>query len=56
MTPISPIRSRFWDVLFGTYAVPGVYIGAYGFEGTPVIDVLKRLIRPYLEWTKPLAK
>lgn len=42
----------FWDVMFGTYRVPGPYTGAFGFEGTPGNDILKLLLWPYLQWTK----
>ncbi|NQY98354.1 MAG: sterol desaturase family protein [Henriciella sp.] len=41
-----------WDVMFGTYRVPGPYKGAFGFEGTPGNDILKLLLWPYLQWTK----
>lgn len=44
-----------WDVLFGTYRVPGAYRGGYGFEGTPGNDVGRLLIWPFLQWAKPLA-
>lgn len=42
----------FWDVMFGTYRVPGPYKGAFGFEGTPGNDLLKLLLWPYLQWAK----
>jgi len=44
----------FWDVMFGTYRVPGRYTGALGFEGTPGHDLPKLLFWPVLEWGKPV--
>ena len=40
----------FWDILFGTYRVPGRYDGKYGFEGTPGNDTVRLLIWPYHQW------
>ena len=46
----------FWDVLFGTYRVPGWFDGKFGFEGTPGNDIVQLLIWPYREWVKYFAK
>lgn len=46
----------FWDVIFGTYRVPGPYKGAYGFDGTPGNDMMKLLIWPYLQWANALGQ
>lgn len=40
----------FWDVLFGTYRVPGAYQGGYGFEGSPGNNLVGLLIWPYRQW------
>ena len=40
----------FWDVMFGTYRVPGRYFGAYGFEGGPGNDLIKLIVWPYRQW------
>ena len=45
-----------WDVVFGTYRVPGPYHGKFGFEGTPGNDMSKLLIWPFLQWLQPLAR
>lgn len=46
----------FWDVLFGTYRVPGPYQGKYGFDGTPGNNPIKLLIWPYLQWAQALQR
>ncbi|MEM1086543.1 MAG: sterol desaturase family protein [Pseudomonadota bacterium] len=45
-----------WDVMFGTYRVPGPYHGKFGFEGTPGNDAVKLLIWPYQQWLGVLTK
>lgn len=40
----------FWDVLFGTYHVPGPYRGALGYEGTPGHDLSRLLALPVIGW------
>ena len=44
----------FWDVLFGTYRVPGRYTGPLGFEGTPGHEFTKLLLWPYLRWIEKM--
>jgi len=46
----------FWDVLFGTYRVPGAYKGPLGFEGTPGHNLPKLLVWPFLQWSKALPR
>ena len=45
-----------WDVLFGTYRVPGPYTGAYGFEETPGHSLPILLIWPFKTWLKTSKK
>lgn len=44
-----------WDVMFGTYRVPGPYRGVYGFEGNPGNDLVQLLIWPYKIWATAVA-
>lgn len=41
-----------WDVMFGTYRVPGPYTGKLGFEDTPGHDFIALLVWPYREWLR----
>lgn len=45
----------FFDVLFGTYRVPGPVVGRLGAQGVPENDVVKLCLFPFTEWTKMLA-
>ncbi len=45
-----------WDVLFGTYRVPGAYKGTLGFDGSPNHNLLKLLIWPYWQWGAALVR
>ena len=45
-----------WDVIFGTYRVPGRYTGTFGFEESPGNDILKLVILPFHAWIQALLK
>lgn len=42
----------FWDVLFGTYYVPGPCNVPLGFDGSPNHNLAKLFFWPFLEWGK----
>lgn len=41
-----------WDLLFGTYRVPGPCNERFGISGMPKHNILKLLIWPFTEWMK----
>lgn len=43
-----------WDVMFGTYHVPGACREKVGFEGTPQHHLPKLVVWPFLEWGRAL--
>lgn len=43
-----------WDVMFGTYRVPGQYTGSYGFHGSPGNNIVQLVLWPYLKWWERL--
>ena len=45
-----------WDLLFGTWRVPGRYTGAFGFDGSPGNDIAKLLIWPFHFWIQAVQK
>ncbi len=45
-----------WDVIFGTYRVPGPCTAKIGFEGTPGHDFIALLIWPFREWAGMLSR
>ncbi|MBD8891793.1 sterol desaturase family protein [Roseibium litorale] len=45
----------FFDVLFGTYRVPGPVTGPLGAQGVPENDVVKLCLFPFTEWTRMLV-
>ena len=44
----------FWDVIFGTYSVPGPYKGKLGFEGTPGHNLFELFVLPVRLWGKDI--
>ncbi len=44
----------FFDVMFGTYYVPGRCTAKMGADGVPVNNVLKLLVWPLVRWTRML--
>lgn len=42
-----------WDLMFGTWRVPGAYAGAYGFDGSPGNDIVRLLVLPFHAWLQP---
>ncbi len=45
----------FWDVMFGTYRVPGRCDQKLGFEGSPGHNFFLIMVWPFLEWAKMLG-
>lgn len=45
-----------WDVMFGTYRVPGPYHGVFGVQELPGQDIVKLLIWPYASWIRSAVK
>ncbi len=46
----------FWDVLFGTYYVPGPCNRPLGFEGSPNHNLSWLFFWPFLEWAKTFSQ
>lgn len=44
----------FYDVLFGTYYVPGTCTAKLGVDGVPEDDVVKLVLHPFREWSRML--
>lgn len=44
-----------WDVIFGTYRVPGRFEGRFGFDESPGNNIVQLLIWPYRAWISALS-